>query len=36
MAEAAMGIKINAQLEDSEYIRNVHKYETYYPFFILP
>ncbi|XP_046449677.1 LOW QUALITY PROTEIN: cytochrome P450 4C1-like [Daphnia pulex] len=25
ICEAAMGIKINAQLEDSEYIRNVHK-----------
>ena len=29
MAEAAMGIKINAQLEDTEYIRNVHKYKSY-------
>jgi hypothetical protein len=28
LAEAAMGIKINAQLEDTEYIRNVHRYES--------
>jgi hypothetical protein len=23
-----MGIQINAQLQDSEYIRNVHRYQT--------
>jgi hypothetical protein len=25
-----MGITVNAQLEDSEYIRNVHRYQTFF------